>query len=90
MAGDLGARRRLSRPEPGQAGAPDLGSKTYILGCFRTRRASCTWATFQAMLGEVVAHYRRRMGYAVLRPMSRLLRPARREHQHIKEGRHGR
>ena len=35
------------------------------------------------MLGEVVAHFRRRMGYAVLAPDGlRLLRPARRERSH--------
>ena len=61
------AHESLSVPNPGASPVlPDRLEDLRPRGCFRTRRASCTWATSNYMLGEVVAHFRRRMGYATM------------------------
>ncbi len=66
----VGARARLPRPEPGEPGAPDRGTKTYVLEMLPYPSGELHMGhVLNYMLGEVVAHFRRRHGYAVLRPM---------------------
>ncbi|MDQ3866407.1 MAG: leucine--tRNA ligase [Actinomycetota bacterium] len=62
--------RAFHVPNPGEPGAPEAGAKTYVLEMLPYPSGELHMGHVRNyMLGEVVSHFRRRNGYAVLRPM---------------------
>ncbi|MBD0289933.1 MAG: leucine--tRNA ligase, partial [Thermoleophilia bacterium] len=68
---EVWARERAFHvPNPGQPGAPDPGEKSYVLEMLPYPSGELHMGHVRNyMLGEVVSHFRRRNGVAVLRPM---------------------
>ena len=57
-------------PNPGEPGAPERAAKTYVLEMLPYPSGELHMGHVRNyMLGEIVAHFRRRHGYAVMRPM---------------------
>ena len=62
--------RAFSVANPGEVGAPESADKTYVLEMLPYPSGELHMGHVRNyMLGEIVAHFRRRNGFAVLRPM---------------------